>query len=222
MNWTKRKGTTGKIEPSKQFLLEEKLTFQKKISGVIFEHDIPKELIINLDQTPLSYVSPGKYTFDVKGVKTVPIKGIDDKRQITATFAISMSGEFLPIQVIYEGKTKRCLPKYTFPASFDATFSENHWSNTEKSLSFFNKIVFPHFKNVRKAKGYPDEQMSLIITDTFKGQDNDKVAKLFCKSNCALIIVPHILTNKFQPLDITVNKPAKSLIKDKYNMWYTE
>ena len=50
MNWTKRKETTGKIEPPKQFLLEEKLTFQKKISGVIFEHDIPKELIINLDQ----------------------------------------------------------------------------------------------------------------------------------------------------------------------------
>ena len=49
-----RRGATGKIEPSKQFLLEEKLTFQKKISGVIFEHDIPKELIINLDQTPLS------------------------------------------------------------------------------------------------------------------------------------------------------------------------
>ena len=89
MNWTKRKGTTGKIEPSKQFLLEEKLTFQKKISGVIFEHDIPKELIINLDQTPLSYVIPGKYTFDVKGVKTVPIKGIDDKQQMTATFTIS-------------------------------------------------------------------------------------------------------------------------------------
>ena len=123
MNWTKRKGTTGKIEPSKQFLLEEKLTFRKKISGVIFEHDISKELIINLDQTPLSYVSPGKYTFDFTGVKTVPIEGIDDKRQITATFAISLSGEFLPIQVIYEGKTKRCLPKYTFPASFEATFS---------------------------------------------------------------------------------------------------
>ena len=118
MNWTKRKGTTGKTEPSKQFLLEEKLTFQRKISGVIFEYDIPKELIINLDQTLLSYVSPGKYTFDVKYLKTVPIKGIDDKRQITSTFAISMPGEFLPTQVIYEGKTKRCLPKYTFPASF--------------------------------------------------------------------------------------------------------
>ena len=27
MNWVKRKGTTGKIEPSQQFLLLEKLTF---------------------------------------------------------------------------------------------------------------------------------------------------------------------------------------------------
>ena len=68
MNSVKEKDTTGKIELSQQFLLEEKLTFQKKISGAIFYHDIPKELLANLDQTPFSYVSPGKYTFDVKGV----------------------------------------------------------------------------------------------------------------------------------------------------------
>ena len=64
--------------------------------------------------------------------------------------------------------------------------------------------------------------MSVIIMDTFKGQDNDEVAKLFRKNICALIIVPHNLTNKSEPLDITVNKPARSFIKDKYNMWYTE
>ena len=155
-------------------------------------------------------------------MKTVPTKGIDDKRQITATFGISMLGEFLPIQVIYENKTKRYLPKYTFPSSFDATFSENHRSNTEKSLSFFNRIVFPHFKNVQKTKCYPDEQMNFIIMDTFKRQDNNEVAKLCRKNNCVLIIVPGNLTNKFQPLDITVNKSAKRFIKDKYNMWYTE
>ena len=130
-----------------------------------------------------------------------------------------MSREFLPIQVIYDSKTKRCLPKYTFSASLNATFSENHWSNTEKSLTFFNKTVFPHFKNVRKAKGYPDEQMSLIIMDTFKGQGNNELAKLCRKNSCALIIVPHNLINKFQSLDITVDKPAKSFIKDKYNKW---
>ena len=64
--------------------------------------------------------------------------------------------------------------------------------------------------------------MSLIIMDTFNWQDNDEAAKICRENNCALIIIPHNLTNKFHPLDITVNKPAKSFIKDKYNMWYTE
>ena len=30
------------------------------------------------------------------------------------------------------------------------------------------------------------------------------------------------LTNKFKPLDITFIKQAKSFIKGKYNIWYTE
>ena len=80
MNWVKRKGTIGKTESLQQFLLGEKLTFQKKNSGAISYHNIPKELIVNSDQTPLSYVGPGRYTFHVKVVKTVSIKGIDDKR----------------------------------------------------------------------------------------------------------------------------------------------
>ena len=85
---------------------------------IIEEHDIPKELILNLDQTLLSYVSSGKYTFNPKGAKTVPIKGIDDKRQITATFTVNMTGKFLPIQLNYEGKTLRCFPRFDFLADF--------------------------------------------------------------------------------------------------------
>ena len=57
MNWVKRKGTTGKVEPSPQFLVEEIFSFQMAISKVVYEHDIPSELVINLDQTPLSYIN---------------------------------------------------------------------------------------------------------------------------------------------------------------------
>ena len=62
MEWVQRKGTTGKVEPSPQFLAEVKFSFQREIACAVYNHDIPKELIINLDQTPLSHVSPGKYT----------------------------------------------------------------------------------------------------------------------------------------------------------------
>ena len=67
----------------------------------------------------------------------------------------------------------------------------------EKDSSFFKKVVFSHFKNVRQTKGYPDEQISLVIMDTFKGQDNEQVGKLCCENNCVVVIVPHNLTNKF-------------------------
>ena len=102
INWTKRKGTTEKVKPSKKFFEEEKFTFQRKISDVILDHDVPSALALNLDQTALPYVSPGKYTVSPKGSKNVLIKGLDDKRQITATFVVSATGFFLLIPLIYQ------------------------------------------------------------------------------------------------------------------------
>ena len=136
--WSKRKGTTGKICPSPQFLDEEEFTFQRNISALVSEHNIPSSLIIDIDQTPLSYVNTRKYTFSFKGTKNIPKKGVDDKHQITATFAVS-TGEFLPIQLIYAGKTEQSLPKYSFPPSFSVMFTENHWSTLRNFLNFLKK-----------------------------------------------------------------------------------
>ena len=97
LNWSKRNGTTGKTKPLPQFLAEEKFTFQRAISTAISSHDIPNFLVLNIDQTSLSYVSPGQYTFSFKASKNVPIKGVTDKRQVTVTFAVSSTGKFLPI-----------------------------------------------------------------------------------------------------------------------------
>ena len=47
-----------------------------------------------------------------------PIRSVDRKGQIMATFAISVIGEFLSLQLIYTEKAKRCLPKVTLPRSF--------------------------------------------------------------------------------------------------------
>ena len=64
--------------------------------------------------------------------------------------------------------------------------------------------------------------MPLIIMDTFKGEGNDVILDLCKKHMWQVVIVLHNLTNKFQPLDITVNKPAKSFISNKYNEWFSK
>ena len=58
--------------------------------------------------------------------------------------------------------------------------------------------------------------------DTFKGQDNDTLKKLCAENSCDVVIVPHNLTNKFQPLDLSVKKPVRSFIQNKYNDWFAD
>ena len=45
MEWSKRKSATGKVEPSKQFLLEEKLTFQRRIPRLLKNMTYRRHLI---------------------------------------------------------------------------------------------------------------------------------------------------------------------------------
>ena len=55
--------------------------------------------------------------------------------------------------------------------------------------------------------------------DIFKGQGNDILKKLCSGNRCEIEIVPHNLTNKFQPLDLTINNAAKAFIQNHYNDW---
>ena len=61
-----------------------------------------------------------------------------------------------------------------------------------------------------------DDQKSLIIMDT------DVIHKLCQKNNCIIVIVPHNLTNVFQPLEISVNRSAKNFLTNQYNQWFSE
>ena len=111
-------------------------TFYRSIAETVAVHNIPDSLILNLDQTPLPFFLVGKYTLEEKGAKSVPMTTSNDYRQITGTFTISAEGNFLPIQLIYKGKTERCHAKFIFPESVDVNHSENHWSDEEQEINY--------------------------------------------------------------------------------------
>ena len=64
--------------------------------------------------------------------------------------------------------------------------------------------------------------MTLLIEGIFKRQDNAAVANLCVDSNRVEVILPHNLTNKFQSLDITVNKPGKCFISKTFSKWFVQ
>lgn len=73
-----------------------------------------------------------------EGLKRVEVAGLGDERQLTAVLAASLAGDFLPPQVIYSGKTQRCLPTTKFPEDWNITYTENHWATTELHIKKFH------------------------------------------------------------------------------------
>ena len=119
--------------------------YLRDILEVVKKHNIPTELILNSDQTPSSYVSVGKQTMAARGSKSVPGKGLMDKRNITLNFVISLSGEFLPLQIIYGGKTKASQPRgIDFPPEFSVTQNPKHWSNEKETLKLLDQVINPY------------------------------------------------------------------------------
>ena len=76
-----------------------------------------------------------------QGASRVELVGLNDKHQITAG---NILGAFLPIQVIYQGKTTRCHPHFKFPSHWDIIHSPKHWSTEETMLRYVQLIIVFH------------------------------------------------------------------------------
>ena len=73
---------------------------------------------MNLDQTPLKYMPAMNHTMEKQNSKSVSITESSDKRSITGTFTITLSGHFLPMQLIYGGKQSKDPLGLNFPMVF--------------------------------------------------------------------------------------------------------
>ena len=139
---TKAKVTPSNFEKVKQQGLVD-------IHFFVFIEEIPDNLIINWDQTGVKYVPVFNWTMEVKGSKRVEVPGTNDKRQITALLSCTLSGNFLPVQVSYAGKTPACLLKVEFPPSWHVRFTPNHRSIEGTMMGYLHHTLIPYVEKVR-------------------------------------------------------------------------
>ena len=129
--------------------------------------EIPIDLIINWDHTGTNYVPVSKWTMEKEGTKRIEIAGIEDKRQFTAVYASVMSGEFLQVQLTYQGKTKAYLQ---FSDGWNVTRSPHHWFNESLMKDYILKILIPYTEDKRAKLKLNGNHRALVIADKFKGQ----------------------------------------------------
>lgn len=78
--------------------------------------------------------------------------------------------------------TKHCAAclNMIFQSTF-VSFTINYWSNTKKSIKVFYETVFPYFEKIKEEKRFPTGKHSIVIMDTFKGENNDMLKKIVLK-----------------------------------------
>ena len=196
-----------------------KANYLMDIRGVVEMADIPDDMIINWDHTAMKIVPSCSWTMEKRGTKRVEIKGIDDKRQITALFACTLSGQFLPIQLIYQGTTARCQSKgVAFPSDWHITCTKNHWSTEETMMAYLDSIIIPYTEAIRQQRQLGSDTPAIVIIDAFRRQCTDPFLKKLNDNNLLYAFVP---ANCTDPLDLSVNKPAKDFMKRKFQEWYS-
>lgn len=219
MHFVKRKCSNAGKVPVSQFD-EIKEVFLADVRAEVLMNDIPSSLIFNWDQTPLHLVPTGQWTMNKEKEKVISIAHSDDKRQITATLAVTLTGEYLPPQLIFQGKTTRCHPRVDVPEGWDLWHSPNHWANEETMTRYLHRVIIPFVNRKRGELGVSNTQPALAIFDCFKGQTTDLILQTLKKNNIVSVIVPANCTDKLQPIDLSINKPIKDGLRSSFQSWY--
>ena len=150
------------------------------------------------------------------------VAGLTDKQKIMAVHCGTLTGDFLPSQVVHQGKTNRCQPTFDFPSHWHITHSPEHWSNESTMVDYIQEIIVPYISRVREDLQPSPYHPALAFYDAFKGQLTDAVTDPLEFNNILVVTVPANCTNRLQPMAISLNKDVKYFLRRKFQVWCSE
>ena len=89
-------------------------------------------------------------------------------------------------------------------------------TRTNWKLSIYLKTLFSHVALKRKELNLPPTQKASLIWDVFKGHKTNKVFFKLASLKIEVVSVPANMTHFFQQKNLTVNREAKTFMKDQF------
>jgi hypothetical protein len=181
-------------------------------------------LVINMDQTGVHLVPVDTRTFEATGSKDVKVIGGEDKRQITAYVGSSLNGDLLPLQLIFTGTTKQCLPAATelsVSALVHLTHTDNHWSSQETMQQWVREVLQPYVDRRRVEFDLAPSPHVVLVLDVWSVHKSKEFIKFLTDNfpRIHLVFVPANCTSKLQVADVVLQRPFKHGVKKAFNEW---
>ncbi|KAF8609641.1 hypothetical protein BDV93DRAFT_432127 [Ceratobasidium sp. AG-I] len=192
-----------------------------RLTWNIAMHNVPPELVINADQTGISYLGTGRKTWELKGSNQVSGVGKDEKRQFTLMVGVTAAGQILPFQSIFKGSTAASLPSAfsrTPCEDHDFLFTsggDKHWSSLGSMKQWVTKVLIKHVRREQLRLSLPPTQKAIIVLDCWSVHRGEPFRTWLKTTYPCLILlfIPGGCTGVAQPCDTNVNRILKHLIK---------
>jgi len=167
--------------------------------------------VCNMDQTPVPYEFIGGHTYDIKGEKTIWMQASQssgwDKCQGTIQLTIFADGvpRVKPL-IFFRGKGvgQTILTKgQKYDNRVIVKFNPTAYANSENMVSWIEEQLAPVF----------EVEPTLLALDLFAGHRTEEVLDIFKANDITISVIPGGCTGLIQPLDVSINRPFKDILK---------
>ncbi|XP_077111701.1 uncharacterized protein LOC143767342 isoform X2 [Ranitomeya variabilis] len=183
----------------------ETLSFHKFVIDAMKRHRFELSQIGNMDEIPITFGVPSNRTVDAKGVKI----SRKEETHYTVVLACCADGTKLPPMIIFKRKD---MPKEDIPRGIILHAHERGWMDEDGMKVWIEKVWSKRPGGLRKTT-------ALLVLDQYKAHTSECTKKRFKDVKTHLAVIPVDVTNQLQPLDVSINKPFKAFMREKWNDW---
>ncbi|KAG8707251.1 hypothetical protein FRC09_001934 [Ceratobasidium sp. 395] len=171
------------------------------------------------------YSAGDRKTWTATGERQINVLGAEEKRAFTLLVAVALSGDLLPFQAIYAGKSDRSVPGSDSPGWSEAqrlgflleySNTGTYWSTFETMCSWVTKVLAPYFEAQKAKHGLSADQQCIVQLDCWSVHRSAQFRNWMKEHYpwILLMYVPGGCTGLFQACDVGIQRVLKIAIRN--------
>lgn len=183
--------------------------FVSAVRRICWREMFNPDQIVNMDETNIQFDEPARRTINVRGARSIPIQTTGSSGSVTVALAVTLTGRKLRPFIIFKGAPHgRIVREFqSFPDGAYYCCQRRNWMDVDTMYQWIDHIW------KREIDG---NSPSYLLWDHFSVHRNPEIISSLELHGTQVDLVPAGYTSTLQVLDVGINRPFKTRIREQY------